>query len=99
NSMVGISSDKAEYGKRQKVDLAIKPGQSNIAANNFSVSVFQVDSLQSSDDDIASYLWLSSDLRGFVESPGYYFSGEDKTGEAIDGLLMTHGWRRFRWEK
>ena len=97
-----ISSDKNIYGKREKVNLTISDSwddQLTSNTNNYSVAVFHTDSLQSSDqDDITSYIWLSSDLRGHVESPGYYFSNDTNVDEATDNLLLTHGWRRFRWE-
>jgi hypothetical protein len=98
---VSISSDKNVYEKRQKVNLSISATGEDKPTNNisYSVSVFQMDSLQAVDqDDIASYLWLTSDLRGQVEAPGFYFSSEANVDEATDNLLLTHGWRRFRWE-
>lgn len=97
-----ISTDKTVYEKRQKVNLSISSmAESNIIGDaNYSVAVFQMDdSLQMpGQDDIASYLWLTSDLRGYVESPGFYFTSGTNTDEAIDNLLLTQGWRRFRWE-
>ena len=64
------------------------------------MAVYQVDSLQKMDEmNIDNWLWLSSDLEGMVESPGYYFSNKGAgTEEAMDNLMMTRGWRRFRWE-
>jgi hypothetical protein len=100
-TVTGISTDKAVYEKRQRVNLTIAdPGKYQLTAEpNYSVSVYQVDSLQTiEEENIASYLWLSSDLRGHVESPGFYFSNEANVDEAADNLMMTHGWRRFRWE-
>jgi hypothetical protein len=41
-------------------------------------------------------LWLSSDLAGSIESPGYYLTSNDKAAQ--DNLMLTHGWRRFKWE-
>jgi TonB-dependent SusC/RagA subfamily outer membrane receptor len=41
---------------------------------------------------------LSSDLKGFIEQPNYYFDeiNEDKIRQ-LDILLLTQGWRRFEW--
>ena len=95
-----INSDKAIYEKRQLVKLAISSDADQLSdSSNFSLAVFHVDSLQKFDEaDIASYLWLTSDLRGNVESPGFYFSSETNVDDATDNLLLIHGWRRFRWE-
>jgi hypothetical protein len=49
--------------------------------------------------NIQSYLLLNSDLRGYVEQPGYYFDDKNHDrAEALQLLLMTHGWRRFTWK-
>ena len=96
-----ISSEKNNYEKRQKVNLSIASAGADQLSNsiNYSVSVYHIDSLQSlTGDDIKSWLWLTSDLRGQVESPGFYFSNETNVDDATDNLLLTHGWRRFRWE-
>jgi hypothetical protein len=97
-----ISSDKKSYEKRQKVNLSILDTAGDTLSsysNNYSVAVFHLDSLQAFDqDDISSYLLLNSDLHGHVESPGYYFSNDTTVDDAMDNLLLTHGWRRFRWE-
>lgn len=96
-----IASDKNSYGKRQKINLSISSTgkEKPTGHTNYSVAVFHIDSLENfEDDDIVSYLTLSSDLRGQVESPGFYFSSKAKEDNAIDNLLLTHGWRRFRWE-
>jgi hypothetical protein len=50
-------------------------------------------------ENIASSLLLSSDIKGHIHNPGYYF--EDKSQERLqhlDLLMMTHGWRRYEWE-
>ncbi|MGB3780745.1 MAG: TonB-dependent receptor plug domain-containing protein [Tunicatimonas sp.] len=50
-------------------------------------------------EDIRSNLLLTSELKGFVEQPSYYL--EDTSAEAYrarDYLMLTQGWRRFRWE-
>jgi hypothetical protein len=67
---------------------------------NLSLSVYRLDSLQSpSGMDIYNYLWLSSDLKGNIESPATYFTSRgEEADQALDNLMMTHGWRKFRWE-
>ncbi|MCY1517758.1 hypothetical protein D9M68_524560 [compost metagenome] len=49
---------------------------------------------------IYASLLLSSDLRGNVENPNYYFTGYDeKKAAALDVLLLTQGWRRYSWKE
>ncbi|MBO4551279.1 MAG: hypothetical protein J5733_11165, partial [Bacteroidaceae bacterium] len=41
---------------------------------------------------------LSSEIRGFVPQPGWYFEeDDDEHRTALDLLMMTQGWRRFDW--
>ena len=50
--------------------------------------------------NIASSILLTSDIKGYVHNPGFYFANKDtSTTKALDLLLMTQGWRRFNWEK
>jgi hypothetical protein len=79
--------------------------QLNFAGYNlpeFSVAI--TDAAQTSaagkDENILSSLLLSSDLHGYIHEPGHYFT--DKSAATLlqlDLVMLTHGWRRFKWEK
>ncbi|MDR3297667.1 MAG: hypothetical protein LBS94_05480, partial [Prevotellaceae bacterium] len=49
----------------------------------------------STEENIGSYLLLSSDLRGKILQPSYYFSEAPGAAADLDLLLLTQGWRRF----
>jgi hypothetical protein len=86
---------------RQKVSMDVTAAVSNPAdLADLSVAIYLSDSIQArAHVDIASYLWLSSDLKGSVESPEYYFTNVNAdTDRQLDNLMLTHGWRRFKWE-
>jgi hypothetical protein len=101
--MIDASTDQPQYSTRRKVNVSILPkGPSGNALNaDMSMSVYRVDSLQGIDrDNIFSYLWLKSDLRGSIESPDYYFSNSGADVDAaLDNLMLTQGWRRFEWSQ
>jgi hypothetical protein len=94
---------KASFETREKVtmDLSAKDTKGLAGLSNLSVAVYLEDSIKNTEpQDIASYLWLSSDLRGTVESPEYYFQQDTQEAkEDIDNLMLTHGWRRFQWNE
>ncbi len=95
------NSNKNEYASRQKVDINItaKDNHDKSIASDLSVSVYRLDSLQSEDPvNIQNYLLLTSELKGAIESPSYYFSDDKDVDEAADNLMLTHGWRRFQWK-
>jgi hypothetical protein len=99
---IKVTTDNANYGTRSKVtlDIASNSAIKQDEWSDMSVSVYRIDSLQPQDNtDIASYLWLTSDLKGDVESPEYYLTGTgEEADKAADNLMLTHGWRRFKWE-
>ncbi|MFV0604611.1 MAG: hypothetical protein ACK5NK_02105 [Niabella sp.] len=88
---------EANNGKRKLNEYAILLNDS--ITGNFSVSVTDADY----DDDkarqqniISSFL-LTSDLPGYIHNPAWYFSNAEGTTDALDLVMMTNGWRRFKW--
>lgn len=98
---INAVSDSKLYNNRQEVNvnLLLNDEKNLSKLADVSISVHKVDSLDVKNyPDIESYLWLSSNLKGEVESPGYYFEQNNLgTSEALDNLLLTQGWRRFNW--
>lgn len=86
---------------REKLTLQLKSSADGQATpGSFSISI--VDADQAGDEnlagDIFSNLLLTSDLHGSIYRPGHYFKDLEKsTQEALDLVMLTHGWRRFEW--
>ena len=94
--------DQPAYATRSNATIEVQTGTggSESIAADLSLSVFLVDSLQPPRYlDILSYLLLQSDLPGPVESPAFYFEESNQAAHALDNLMLTQGWRRFRWEE
>jgi hypothetical protein len=67
---------------------------------NYSISITDAiaDGDKSNDDNIVSRLLLTGDVRGYVHDPYYYFSNtSDSLRDQLDLVMLTHGWRRFKW--
>ena len=100
--LLNAKSDKNNCPLRSKVvvDVATDDQMKKSLPADLSVSVFRLDSMHQPDkENIYSYLWLSSNLRGVIEDPGYYLSNDDsEANEALDNLLLVQGWCRFDWE-
>ncbi len=95
-----IQSDKHLYSKRDSVnlDFYIIDHNNLPVEGSFSVSITDADDVKidSTVATIVSSLFLSSDLKGYVENPGAYFSGYlENAAEKIDLLMLTQGWKRF----
>ena len=96
-----IKADKSAYLTRKKVSLELlsKDEKGLDIDADASVSVFASNTNPADEADIFNYLWLKSDLKGNIESPGYYLKIKDAVAdEALDNLMLTHGWRRFVWQ-
>ena len=88
-----ILADKPTYGKREKVSLQISAKDDNgtPVEGSFSISITDRKSIRpdSLADNIVSNLLLTSDLKGYVENPGYYFLQQDlRTLRTVDFLMM-----------
>lgn len=82
---------------RSQVSFGI---DSSKAALSVAVTTASLGNEKSVEDNIASSFLLTSDIKGSVINPGYYFSNKDAvTLKHLDLLLMTQGWRRFEWKK
>jgi len=101
---IDLETDKETYGSREKITLEIdiRNKKNEPVSGNFSLAVSDHEMNQRTGDfysGIKSYLLLSSDLKGRIENPNYYFEkNTSETRQALDYLMMTHGWRRFIWE-
>jgi hypothetical protein len=101
--IIDASANKQQYGLRKKADISVSAkDQAGKPLNaDLSMAVYRIDSLQAVDhSDIFNYLWLSSELKGAIESPDYYVKNNNaETAEAMDNLMLTQGWRRFQWSQ
>lgn len=88
-------------GQRQRtkvtLDVEVRDTKRRPATGDFAISVTDRSAAgRSSSGDIYSTLLLSSELRGVVEDPDWYFAPDNAQGAAgLDELLLTQGWRRY----
>jgi len=101
NLGLSVKTELPVYSTRRRISVDIT-GQSMKPKDTASISmaVYRIDSLQQTENSfIDDYLLLTSDLKGNIENPAYYFSTQNNNqNEAIDNLMLTQGWRRFKWE-
>jgi hypothetical protein len=67
-----------------------------------SVAITDADLAVKSNDEnnIVSNLLLTSDLKGYIHNPAWYFQDTARARlQALDLVMLTNGWRRFSWEK
>lgn len=99
---VSLSTDRPVYASRQKVKLNISAQYpSQPIEGNYSVSVVDESKVpvdEDSETTILSSLLLSSELKGYVEQPNYYFNHiSDKKIADLDVLMLTQGYRSYSY--
>ena len=107
---LNIEGLKDEYQPFEKVELKVTPsrlsqgGEKEVSPRNWrgAVSLSVRDDMRRDflydDGNILTEMLLSSEIRGFVPQPGWYFEKDDQEHrQALDLLMMTQGWRRFNW--
>ncbi|MGZ8523088.1 MAG: hypothetical protein ACXWV1_01610 [Chitinophagaceae bacterium] len=84
--------------KRARNEIKITVPDSLVA--NLSVSVTDAAIGTDSSNHIISHLMLTSELKGKVFNPAYYFSNtSDSVSRQLDLVMLTNGWRRFKWDE
>jgi len=100
---IELNTDSARYFTRGKgklnvkvTDEAGKPVQAHLGLSIFD-GAYQN---ELNPENMLSYCHLSTEIKGNIHNPAYYFDGNNKDRlAALDLLLLTQGWRRYVWEK
>lgn len=93
-----LVTNKKEYNPRQHVSTGVDITDKNNKplSGNFSVSVTNDNDLPPDTVmNIMSYLLLSSEIKGYIESPEQYIGDNKNTLFKQDLLMLTQGWRRY----
>ncbi|MCL1822245.1 MAG: TonB-dependent receptor plug domain-containing protein [Prolixibacteraceae bacterium] len=99
---VTFETDKSNYQKRDAVSAKIKLADANNNPLKGSMSISITDDKDVKPDtcnNIFTALLLASELKGYIESPAYYFSGDESNSRTLqtqlDALMLTQGWTRY----
>ncbi len=103
---VSVTADRADYRPFDEIRLNLQ----SAAQSTFSLAVRDAaDYGTAYRDDIRTYMLLSSELKGLIEDPGWYFErpSDDsealpltgERGEGLDLLMMVQGWTRYNWRQ
>src|SRR6185312_9238252 len=102
---LNIHPAQTSYATRQPVKINLDAvGNTDIPiVGSFSVAVINESRVGINEDEegtIANNLLLTSELKGNIERPNYYFTNiSDQTKADLDVLMLTPGYRRFEWKQ
>lgn len=94
---------KSITANKDSIEISMLDKNGNTVNGSFSVAVSNADQVPVNDDDelsINAQLLLTSDLKGGIQKPNYYFTATNHQDSLqrnidLDNLLLTQGWRRF----
>ena len=88
---IGISGSALSPCGKVVIEAQIRP------RTTFSIAIRDYDhEVNGAQSDAATYLLLSSDLKGYIHNPAYYLESDDEEHRrATDLLMMVQGWRRY----
>ena len=83
------------YRARDEVKIILPEA----VGSSISIAVTDMAIGADSSENILSHLMLTSELKGKVHNPAYYFADTSALAQQhLDLVMLTNGWRRFNWE-
>jgi hypothetical protein len=101
---IDVTQNKPAYNPFEKVslDFQLKNNHNQPVETTFSVAVRDETNSPYNpiSSNILSDLLLSSELKGYIENPGFYFQSNDNVRrQALDLLMLTQGWTCYSWKQ
>ncbi len=97
-----VQTDKSQYAPFEKVSLTFNLTDAKGVPFRDRFCLAVRDSRGQGNvfrDDLRTSLLLSSDLKGFIENPSYYFDPQNQDRDSmLDLLCMVQGWERYDWK-
>jgi len=104
NLKFNASQSKNQYQSFEPISMSfdLKDKQNKPIETTFSLSVRDAGtcSMQPHADNVLIDLLLSSELKGYIANPSYYFESDSSERQAaLDLLLLIQGWSRYSWKQ
>ena len=89
------------YAPYERVDLPIQlHGVSQPTTFSLAIRDSYTNEPSYDNGNLMTDLLLSSELRGFIAYPAYYFEADDDLHRHhLDLLMMVQGWRKYKWQE
>lgn len=96
------STDEESYSLREPVSTKIKitNSEGSPLSTNLSLAVIEEQYAENENSsNILSHILLSSELKGTIPTPSFYFNQRSpKALKALDLVMLTNGWRSYSWD-
>jgi len=96
SSKVTLTAKTSSTARRAKNEIVVTAPDTLLT--NMSLSITDADMNSDPSAGIINSMLLNADIRGYINNPSYYFAANDAANrQALDLLLLTHGWRKYNW--
>jgi hypothetical protein len=96
NTSINIEKQALQKRAENSIELSF----ADAVQRSCSIAITDANSSMNNSDNIISRFLLTSDLKGYIYNPAWYFeNSNDSTQQGLDNLMLTHGWSRFSWTK
>lgn len=96
--LITVEGIKQEYAPFEPIELRMKLLRHHDADVSLAVRDHATDETTYDNGTMLTEMLLASEIKGFVENPGWYFEADDSLHRhALDLLIMVQGWRRHDW--
>ena len=89
------------YQPYERIEVPVQlPAVSEPTTFSLAIHDTYTDEPSYDDGNLMTSMLLSSDLRGFIARPAYYFENDDdQHRKHLDLLMMVQGWRKYKWKE
>lgn len=96
-----LNKERYETKEKATLKITVKDENGEPIRANLGVSVYdKLYQNPANPVNILTHCYLTSQLRGNIYDPAYYFDNKNEDmKEALDLLLLTQGWRRYVWSE
>jgi len=95
-----VTRNKEVYAPYEQIRLSLNLTDRNGTPfrDRFCIAVKDANGFGTFGNDLITNLLLTSDLKGYIQNPSYYFESDDAEHvHNLDLLMMIHGWERYDW--
>jgi len=102
NAIIESNNNNSKQRELVQLDIKLVNANNEPLKGDYSLSITDNKLIlqDSTENDIASYFLLSSDIKGYIEGPADFFKDNVLTSrEKLDLLMLTQAWRRYDIKK
>lgn len=97
---IKVSSNNVKPREKAEALITLSDKDGKPVSGSLSASIYPARFIRSnSQPNIVEYLLLSSEVKGEIENPDFYFKDQASSQKALDVLLLVQGWRKYNWKE